>query len=90
MPTEDDPTVVKALQQKIARNINIEVKKAKIILFSELGFDIVIKARRVHIVNSKQSVFTKEIRDLERDEFEQCESVSYCCLDSIDRQHRRA
>lgn len=71
--------MVTALQQKIARNINIEVKKAKIILFSELGFDIVIKAKRVHIVNSKQSVFAKEIRDLEKEEFEQCESVSTSC-----------
>jgi hypothetical protein len=41
------------MKNKIVKSINIELAKAKIILFSDMGFDLVLKLRNLKIVNDK-------------------------------------
>ena len=68
-----------SLKQKIARNLNVELKKAKIILFSDLlgGFDLVLKIRDLHLINNKQSQIIHSIDGLEEDpDFQGCDTVS--------------
>lgn len=55
------------LKQKITRNLNIQLTKAKIILFSDLlgGFDLVLKIRNLHIINNKQNPQVETIDNLD-------------------------
>lgn len=59
-----------SLTQKIARNLNIEMKKAKIILFSDImgGFDLVLKIKDLLIINNKQSPWMEKLEHLEIDQ----------------------
>jgi hypothetical protein len=57
----------------------VELKKAKIILFSDLlgGFDLVLKIRDLHLINNKQSQIIQSIDGLEEDpDFQGCDTVS--------------
>eukprot|EP00347_Sterkiella_histriomuscorum_P019704 403340607 len=51
--SDQEETILNSMKNKLATNINIELKKAKFILFSDQGFDIVLKIRNVSIVNNK-------------------------------------
>ena len=55
------------LKQKIMRNLNIQLAKAKIILFSVLlgGFDLVLKLRDLNLINNKQSPQVDTIGNLD-------------------------
>ncbi len=55
------------LKQKIMRNLNIQLAKAKIILFSDLlgGFDLVLKLRDLNLINNKQSPQVDTIGNLD-------------------------
>ncbi len=55
------------LKQKITRNLNIQLAKAKIILFSDLlgGFDLVLKLRDLNLINNKQSAQVDTIGNLD-------------------------
>ena len=55
------------LKQKITRNLNIHLAKAKIILFSDLlgGFDLVLKLRDLNLINNKQSAQVDTIGNLD-------------------------
>ena len=85
-----EDTILESLKQKIAKNINVELKKAKIILFSDITtgqqFDIVLKIKNLHIINNKQSPFVDQVRNLkvdqggeaqDQEDFEGCETVSH-------------
>lgn len=41
------------MKNKLMQNINIELAKAKFILFSDHGFDLVLKVKNVNIINNK-------------------------------------
>ena len=67
------------LKQKITRNLNIHLAKAKIILFSDLlgGFDLVLKLRDLNLINNKQSPQVDTIGNLDYDseQFQQCDTL---------------
>lgn len=58
------------MKNKITKSINIELAKAKIILFSDRGFDLVLKLKNFVLINDKRNF--KEESD---PEFEQCDNV---------------
>lgn len=68
------------LQQKIVKNINIQLKKAKIVLYSDLiggNYDLVLKIKDLSIINNKASPMVQEVEGLEQDsDFQSCNTVS--------------
>ncbi|CDW72550.1 UNKNOWN [Stylonychia lemnae] len=50
---DQEETILNSMRQKLTQNINIDLQKGKFILFSDQGFDLVLKIKNVHIVNNK-------------------------------------
>jgi hypothetical protein len=67
--SNQEESLMATLKQKITRNLNIQLTKAKIILFSDLleGFDLVLKIRNLHIINNKQSPQIENIDNLDEE-----------------------
>ena len=71
---------MQSMKSKLTKNMNIELAKGKIILFSDHGFDIVLKFKNMQMINNKNYY-----HDEFDPEYEQCDVVSilYCYIDSI-------
>lgn len=58
------------MKNKISKSVNVHLEKAKIVLFSDLGFDVVLKIKNLKLINDKNSY--KEENDKE---YEKCNTV---------------
>ena len=61
-----------SMKSKLKKNINIEIAKCKIILFSDHGFDLVLKLKKVNLISNKDYY-----HDEFDPEYEQCNSVIF-------------
>ncbi len=66
--------------------MNIELKKAKIILFSDIlgGFDLVLKIKDLYIINNKQSPWMEKISHVEQTEADTIISIGHISLQYYD------
>lgn len=67
---DQEESLITSVKNKISKSVNVHLEKAKIVLFSDLGFDVVLKIKNLKLINDKNSY--KEENDKE---YEKCNTV---------------